>query len=195
MEKDGLISTKVIAELFNLTPRRVEQLAQKKIIPKVGRGQYDLGPTVQAYVRYLQARLGNGDTIDVTGLKDRMLKAQTEEKEAKAKLAQNRLAVDEGRLMEREVVVREWAGRVIEVKAAMLEMPRRIGFLFSDSDTRNIIEEEVEKTVYEILETYSRDGIATPHSDIPMDGGGKAGAEASGEIKRKRVGGQKQDTD
>ena len=55
----GLYSKKVIAELFNLTERRVEQLAQKKIIPKVGRGMFDLGPTVQAYIRYLQG-LSNG---------------------------------------------------------------------------------------------------------------------------------------
>ena len=50
----GLYPKETIANLLNISERRLEQLAKQKIIPKAGRGVFDLGPTVQAYVRYLQ---------------------------------------------------------------------------------------------------------------------------------------------
>ena len=50
----GLYPKETIANLLNISERRIEQLSKQKIIPKAGRGVYDLGPTVQAYVRYLQ---------------------------------------------------------------------------------------------------------------------------------------------
>ena len=50
----GLYPKETIANLLNVSERRIEQLVQKKIIPKAGRGVFDLGPTVTAYIRYLQ---------------------------------------------------------------------------------------------------------------------------------------------
>ena len=67
-EKTGgeLCSKQVIANLLNLDERRVEQLAQKRIIPKAGRGKFDLHATVRAYVMYLQQRtVGGGDSIEM----------------------------------------------------------------------------------------------------------------------------------
>lgn len=47
----------VIAQLLNLTDRRVQQLAKEGIIPKPNnRGEYDLPGCVQGYVAYLQER-------------------------------------------------------------------------------------------------------------------------------------------
>lgn len=188
----GLVSTKVVAELLNLSERRIEQLAQKRIIPKAGKGRYDPVPVVQAYIRYLQQKLtGGGDVIDVSELKDRKLKAETEEREAKAERARIVVEIEKGELMKRSDVIREWAGRLVEVKAALLELPQRVSFLFADPDVKNTIEEEVTKTIYEVLEVYSRNGLYTR----PVDAGGTRGPKTAGADKRKRVGGQKQSTD
>lgn len=190
MIRDGLVSSKVIGDLLNLTPRRVEQLAQKRIIPKASRGKYDPVPVVQAYIRYLQQQLaGGGEVIDEKEMKDRLLRAKAEEREAKAEQARITVNIQKGQLMPREEVIRDWAGRLVEVKGAMLELPRRIGFLFSDPHVRDTVEEEVEKTVYEILETYSRDG---PHT---LGSGGAGGTETTGTSRRERVGGRKQNID
>lgn len=188
----GLVSTKIVAELLNLSERRIEQLAQKRIIPKAGKGKYDPVPVVQAYIRYLQQKLvGGGETIDVSELKDRKLKAETEEREAKAERARIVVEIEKGELVKRKDVIREWIGRLVEVKAAMLELPQRVSFLFSDPDVKNTIEEEVTKTIYEVLEVYSRNGLHTR----PVDVGGACGPKTAGANKRKRVGGQKQSTD
>lgn len=112
--------------------------------------------------------------------------ADTEEREAKAKKAQIAVAISEGRLMKRDDVVREWTARVLEVRSALLELPRRVGAQFPDVDTRNAVEEEVERTVYETLERYSRRGIS---SGGLLDDGGAGGADAAATAGGEPVGG------
>lgn len=178
MEKsDGLYPTGTMAKLFGLTERRVQQLVKERVIPQVRRGFFDLGPTVQAYVRHLQDRVKGKVADDPGDLTARKLKAEIEEREAKARKAQISVAIAEGRLLKRDDVVRERVARVIEVKAALLEMPRRVGFLFPDPAVRHQVEEEVERSVHEMLERYSRHGIAPAALVDPGGTGGLAPAE------------------
>ena len=187
---EGLYSKKVIADLLNLTERRVEQLTAQRIIPKAERGKYDLGPTIKAYVMYLQQRLSGGkECIDVAALKDEKLKAETEERKAKADMAAMRADAMRGQLIDRDDVVRQWTSRVTEVRAALLGLPQEIGFLFGETEQRIRIEEGVEKFVEETLKRYSREGICTPRG---VDAEGTDGAVAAEEDKRERMGGRKQ---
>ncbi len=45
-----------IANLWNLTERRIQQLAKDGIIPKADRGKYDLVACTRAYISYLRDR-------------------------------------------------------------------------------------------------------------------------------------------
>ena len=171
----GLYPTKIIAELFELTEQRVNQLAQQKIIPKAGRGLFDLGPTVQAYIRYLR-RLG-GALGEVSDWEQRLLKAQALEKEAKARQARYQADVMEGKLLKLEDVSQQWTARYIELKAAMLEFPRRVAFRFTDPTVRVNVEEEASAFVTELLDRYSRDGITPPDSSV-ASGDTEEGTEA-----------------
>ena len=84
----GLYPKETIANLLNISERRVDQLAKKKIIPKAGRGVFDLGPTVQAYVRYLQGLCaGTIRSSEDSDLDRRLLEAQVLERESKARQA------------------------------------------------------------------------------------------------------------
>ena len=87
----GLYPKETIATLLNISERRLEQLAKQKIIPKAGRGVFDLGPTVQAYVRYLQG-LSNGalKTGEPSELDRRLMEARVLERESKARQAKYR---------------------------------------------------------------------------------------------------------
>jgi phage terminase Nu1 subunit (DNA packaging protein) len=156
-----LYPKKTIAELFGVTERRVEQLAQKKIIPKIGKGLFDLGPTVQAYIRYLHSLLNGGISADTTELNQRLLQAQTQEREAKAALRQIELEQQRGKLIKVEEAKRQWSARLLEFKAAMLEMPKRAAFRFTDSNIRIYVEEELNVFVTETLSRYSRGGICS----------------------------------
>ena len=87
----GLYPKETIAGLLNISERRVEQLAKKRIIPKAGRGVFDLGPTVQAYVRYLQGLCGgNVKSAEPSELDRRLLEARVLERESKARQAKYR---------------------------------------------------------------------------------------------------------
>lgn len=181
-----MCTSQQMADLLNLSKRRIEQLAQKKIIPKAERGKYDMASTVKAYVMYLQQKLsGGGETIDVSEYKDRLLRATALEAEEKAKLREIARREKEGELMERDEITAQWTARCVEMKAALLAIPVRVGFLFPDPDTRNIVEEEVEKAIYEILTTYSRGGIG----EGKVEHAGAEGAFPSGEDQRELMGG------
>ena len=87
----GLYPKETIANLLNISERRLEQLAKQKIIPKAGRGVFDLGPTVQAYVRYLRG-LSSGalKASEPSELDRRLMEARVLERESKARQAKYR---------------------------------------------------------------------------------------------------------
>lgn len=186
-----ICNTAQIAELFEVTERSVQILAQDKIIPRAKRGQFDLFLTAKAYIRNLKDRLG-GKIIEPEqdDLKGRKLKAETEEREAKAALRRLELEEELGKLFRREEIDRQWTSRLIEVKAAMLEMPKRVAFRFTDPDVRIHVEEEVYAYVVEMLDRYSRSGIVP---DSPVGAGDYAkSAETASTDLGKSVGRQKQ---
>lgn len=158
-----LCSTEEISSVLGMTPQWVRKLSKEGVIPQVTRGKFDLLSTVKRYIGYLKESQKEQSTpSDQKKMKARKLKAETEEREARAKLAEIQLDEKAGKLISREDVIREWSGRCVEVKAALLGLPQEIGFLFPDSEYRHMIEERVEQFVYETLERYSREGISTP---------------------------------
>ena len=95
----GLYSKETIANLLNVSERRIEQLVKQRIIPKAGRGVFDLGPTVQAYVRYLQGLCSGAiRNTEPTELDRRLMEARVLERESKARQAKYRAD-----MMEQEV--------------------------------------------------------------------------------------------
>jgi phage terminase Nu1 subunit (DNA packaging protein) len=50
-----------MAKLLDLTPQRVQQLANSGVIPKAGHGKYDLIYSVQSYIRHLREMSGTPD--------------------------------------------------------------------------------------------------------------------------------------
>ena len=87
----GLYPKETIANLLNISERRLEQLAKQKIIPKAGRGVFDLGPTVQAYVRYLQGLCSGAiKNAEPSELDRRLMEARVLERESKARQAKYR---------------------------------------------------------------------------------------------------------
>lgn len=157
-----LCSTEEISSVLGMTPQWVRKLSKEGVIPQVTRGKFDLLSTVKRYIGYLKESQKEPISSDQKKMKARKLKAETEEREARAKLAEIQLDERAGKLISREDVIKEWSGRCVEVKAALLGLPQEIGFIFPDSEYRYMIEERVEQFVYETLERYSRDGISTP---------------------------------
>jgi phage terminase Nu1 subunit (DNA packaging protein) len=65
----GRITVGALARVFELTPGRIQQFVEAGVIPRAGRGIYELIPCVQGYLRHLRKQLadqGMGSTDYVT---------------------------------------------------------------------------------------------------------------------------------
>jgi len=57
-------SAKQLSDLLNITPRRIQQLAEEGIVVKSARGKYKVLESVRGFIRYLQDKNGDNDEID-----------------------------------------------------------------------------------------------------------------------------------
>ncbi|MDR1516253.1 MAG: hypothetical protein LBS45_11215 [Synergistaceae bacterium] len=146
---NGLYHEKTIAELFGVTERRIRQLAQKKIIPKAGKGLYDLGPTVQAYIRYLHGLLNGAVSADMTELNQRLLQANTTEREAKARMAELDLSVMQGRLHEADHVKKIMIDMIAACRSRMLALPSKAAVTVSTMTGSAEIASFLREIIYE----------------------------------------------
>jgi phage terminase Nu1 subunit (DNA packaging protein) len=78
---------KTMAEALNVSPRRVQQLAQGGVIPRATRGRYDFRACINAYCKYLHAQIQERAPDELTRSRMRLLEERTRklriEKEAK----------------------------------------------------------------------------------------------------------------
>ena len=141
-KNQGLYPTEIIANLLNLSERRVEQLTKKKIIPKAGRGVYDLGQTVQAYIRYLQGVCSGAiKSGEPSELDQRLLEAKVLERESKARQAKYRADA-----MERDLQNDELCEEILKLPQELLKnFPEKT---VSMEIVRRFLEAEINNIVY-----------------------------------------------
>lgn len=158
-----------IADLLMVSERRVQQLAKEGVIPKAERGRYELVPTVQGYIRYLQERSVHSDatTIDYAVEKARLTKAQADL--AELTLARERRDVVSVALLEKNL-----SGLFAEVATNLRNIPGRIvSSLVGQTDERAIrrlVLAEIDQVLQALAE---RDVLIEPVDDIEdvADGG------------------------
>lgn len=140
-----------LAKLFNLTDRRVQQLAKEGIIPKAEKGKYDLVATTRAYIKYLQERATGRDIEpqDTYVERARLLKAQADKTELEVKsMNAEVIAADQVELL--------WAGLVSAFRSRMLALPVRCAHLVMTFKTYQEIEGCLRGHVNEALSELSR---------------------------------------
>ena len=149
--KDGMYSTKIIAELFDLSERSIERLVQKKVIRQAGRGLFDLGSTVRDYVRHLRLN----ESVSKDDLDKRLTKAHAEEREAKAEMAKLDLSVMQGRLHEADHVKKIMADMVVACRSRMLAIPSRASTALVNMTEPSDIAEYLQGLIYEALDALA----------------------------------------
>ncbi|MBR1658137.1 MAG: hypothetical protein IJ697_06700 [Synergistaceae bacterium] len=138
----GLYPKETIANLLNVSERRVDQLVKSKVIPKAGRGVFDLGPTVQSYIRYLQGLCSGAiKSGEPSELDKRLLEAKVLERESKARQAKYRAD-----RMERELLNNDLRDEIREIPIKVLKRVK-----LYDPENRQYVAEAVHSVVNEIL--------------------------------------------
>lgn len=129
--KQNLQNAAIIAKLFGVTDRRIQQLAKEGIIPAAQKRPYmfDLLPTVQSYIRYLSDKANgreakNADTAQVEMEK---LRAEADMKRSKADMTAMQLKELEGKMHRSEDVEAVTNDLVYTVRSMIIGTPRTFG--------------------------------------------------------------------
>lgn len=155
------VRIEVIAKLFGFeSVRRVNQLVQDGVLEmqtveenekKVRR--FDLIPTIQRYIKFLQNKAYGREQKKTTAEKEEAkLDAEILFKEAKAKKAQLELKELEGKMHRSEDVEAVTTDLSMAIRAAMLSLPGRLAVDLASMSNPQEVSIAIQKEVYLILD-------------------------------------------
>lgn len=156
-EESNLQPTQVIAKIFGVSTRRVEQLKTEGVIQGKGKPtKYDLLPTIQAYIRYLSDKANGREKKKTTEeLEKAKLRAEVDIKETKAKEAKLELAELQGKMHRAEDVESIITDHVLALRSMLMAMPGKLAVDLEGTHTAAEQAERVKQEVYYILENLS----------------------------------------
>lgn len=154
--KTNLQGSDIIAKVFGVTERRVQQLAKEGVIRAVQTRPYkfDLLPTVQTYIKYLSEKV-NGreqkgtDTVQAEADK---LRAEADLKQSKAKIAEMQLKELEGTMHRSEDVEAMTNDLVYTVRSMVMALPGRLAMDVVQVQTAAEASALIRTECYKILE-------------------------------------------
>lgn len=159
-----------IADLLMVSERRVQQLAKEGVIPKAERGRYELAPTVQGYIRYLQERSVHSDatTIDYAAEKARLTKAQ-------ADLAEIEVAKARDEVVGVAQLEKNLASLFAEVQINLRNIPGRVVSSLVGVKDERAIKARLTKEIDQVLQALADASVVIEPSDATaeelVDGG------------------------
>lgn len=150
---ENLQPTQVIAKLFGVSTRRVEQLKTEGVIKGEGKPtKYDLLPTIQAYIKYLSDKAnGREKKENMANLEEAKLSAEVEIKKSKAEAARLELKELQGKMHRAEDVEAIFTDHVLFLRSMLLAMPGKLAVDLSGEHSAAEQAETVKREVYYIL--------------------------------------------
>ena len=157
----GYYRTEVIAQLFGVTVRRIQQLTQEGIIQTVQTSEgrrYELAPTIQKYVKYLSDKAyGKSKSEAEAKLKEQKLRAEVALKESQGELHRLRTSIAAGDYISVEEVKIDYSRFFVSFKKFAMAIPSKLaGRLagFVDPVEVRQIENELQKEVTKLLKSF-----------------------------------------
>ena len=157
-----LYESKVIAQLFGVSVRRIQQLTQDGVLETVHisgqRNKYDLIPTIQAYIKYLSDKAyGREAKLSETELREKKLQAEIALKESQTELHQLRTAIANGKYISIEEAQADYTKFFAVLKRFCSGLPSRvvgmIGSRISPVESREL-EKDLNKEINDILRIF-----------------------------------------
>lgn len=130
LQKKLYCEKKIIAQIFGLSVRRIEQLTQEGIIEivetEVGK-RYEMIPTISRFVKYQSEKLQNkGGSKREEDLKLQKLEAEIGLKEAQGELQRYKADIAQGRYIEVKVIKEDYDRFFAIFKKFALSLPSKI---------------------------------------------------------------------
>lgn len=158
----GYYKVDVIANLFGVSVRRVQQLTQEGIIETVktpsGGRRYELAPTIQRYIKYLSDKAyGKSKSETEAMLKEQKLRADVALKESQGELHRLRTEIAAGKYISIEEVKVDYSRFFISFKKFAMSIPSKLaGRLtgFVDPVEVRQLENDLQKEVTKLLKSF-----------------------------------------
>ena len=152
-EKKNLQGKAHIAQLFEVSTRRIEQLTTEGIIKGEGKPiKYDLLPTVRAYIRHLSNKAhGREKKEAIEDLEKQKLESEVTIRKSKAEIAKLELKEIQGKMHRAEDVEAIFTDHVLFLRGLLLAMPNKIAVDLAGEHTAAEQAETVKKEVHYIL--------------------------------------------
>lgn len=144
----------VVAKIFGVSTRRVEQLKAEGIIKGEGRPtRYDLLPTIMAYIKYLSDKAhGREKKESLEQKNEKKLDAEIKFKQAKADKAKLELDELKGTLHRAEDIERLTNELVFSVRSILLALPGRVAMDLASINTAPEVSEYMAKHCASLLD-------------------------------------------
>ena len=162
----GMYRVEIIAQLFGVTVRRIQQLTQEGVLPTTetieGR-RYDLVPTIQSYVQHLSDKAyGKNRSKKELELREQKMKAEIALKESQGELHRLRTDIAAGKYISVEEVTLDYTRFFVTFKKFAMSLPARladaIGGYVDPTEARRI-EKELQKEVQRLLTSFVVAGV------------------------------------
>ena len=157
----GYYKVDVIAQLFGVSVRRVQQLTQEGIISTVQTSEgrrYELAPTIQKYIKYLSDKAYGKSKSEVElQLKENKLRAEIALKESQGELHKLRTEIAAGRYISVEEIKIDYSRFFVSFKKFAMSIPNRLaGRLMGFIDPVEVrkIEQDLQKEVTKLLNSF-----------------------------------------
>lgn len=154
---ENLQNTQVIAKIFGVSTRRVEQLKSEGVIKGEGKPtKYDLLPTIQAYIKYLSDKAyGREKKQTDAQLETAKLEAEKRIKTAKAEMAELELKELQGKMHRAEDVEAIVTDHVFFLRSMLMAMPGKLAVDLAGTHTAAEQADRVKQEIYYILENLA----------------------------------------
>ncbi len=157
LEKKGYRDTKFLAQLWNLTERRIQQLETSKIIQVVrvkGKNWYPLIDSWKQYTYYLQDIIKNKKRTD-EDLEKEKLEAEIRFKQSKADAAQLDLMVLKAELLRADDVREYIEDLCANIKSMLSALPGRLAVDLTNVTNANECSQIIDSAINEVLTDLS----------------------------------------
>lgn len=147
----------VIAKIFGVSTRRVEQLKSEGIIKGQGKPtKYDLLPTIKAYIRYLSDKAyGREKKQSDAELETEKKSAEARYKKAKADMAELELKELRGELHRASDVEAIVTDHVMTLRSMLMSMPGKVAVDMAEIKTAPEAAERMKQEVHFILQSLA----------------------------------------
>jgi phage terminase Nu1 subunit (DNA packaging protein) len=162
----GYYRVEVIASLFGVTVRRVQQLTQEGIISTTRTAdgnRYELAPTIQKYVKYLSDKAyGKSKSEKEVELREQKLQAEIALKESQGEMHRLKTEIASGKYIDIEEVKMDYSRFFVVFKRFALSLPSRltgrISGMVDPTEVRRI-EKDLNEEIIRLMENFVVAGV------------------------------------